>query len=340
VLGHQLTFIDLFAGIGGIRFAFEAAGCQCVFSSEWDKDAQKTYAAFFGETPQGDIRKIDAKDIGQHDILTAGFPCQPFSLAGVSKKNALGRKHGFEDATQGTLFFDIARILEYHQPPAFLLENVKNLRSHDKGRTFAVISETLRGLGYDFTSKVIDSRYWVPQHRERVYIVGFRTDLGLLTKLDNAYPTYSNVCSIGLGDVLEPPAAIKRRYGDKYTLGPGTWKTLLRHRAHHAELGNGFGYGLISPPFKGKITRTLSARYHKDGAEILIEQPRRTRPRRLTPLEVCRLQGFPSRTEDFFNGTKPQPVADTQVYRQFGNAVSVPVVSEIARRIVQIIASC
>lgn len=332
-----LRFIDLFAGIGGIRLAFEAARCSCVFSSEWDKYAQVTYRAFFGETPEGDINDIPLNGIPSHDILTAGFPCQPFSLAGVSKKNSMGRTHGFEDPTQGTLFFNIKAILEHSRPAAFLLENVKNLRSHDGGRTFAVIREKLTEAGYDFQAEVIDSAGWVPQHRERIYIVGFASDRRLGSRLPECFPS-PPPHRLGLNGVIEPPEVIGARYGDRYTLGPGTWATLERHRLHHRNAGNGFGYGLLVPPFDDRtVTRTLSARYHKDGAEILIDQGAGRRPRRLTPLEVCRLQGFPKSCERFFDGSEPQPVSDTQVYRQFGNSVTVPVVADIAKRIAEVL---
>lgn len=333
----KFTFIDLFAGIGGFRIAFQELGGKCVFTSEWDKYAQKTYARNFGEIPFGDIRTITAPDlmsdeeldkfIPDHDVLAAGFPCQPFSLAGVSKKNSLGRKHGFEDPTQGTLFFDIKRILKVKRPAAFFLENVKNLLNHDKGKTFNVIRETLRDqLGYVIRTEdiIVDGAEWVPQHRERIFIVGYNPE-----KMDIAedeinipkkpaknysYPELKNI--------------IQNKVDDRFTLGPGTWATLERHKKNHAKKGNGFGYGLIKKPIqKGLATRTISARYHKDGAEILIEQKGK-RPRRLTVEEAMQLQGFDPDRFKF-------PVSDTQAYKQIGNSVVVPAIKDTAREIVR-----
>ena len=306
----SFTFIDLFAGIGGLRIAFENAGGKCVFSSEWNKFSQQTYEANFGEVPDGDITKIDEREIPDHDILVGGFPCQPFSIAGVSSKNHLGRSHGFEDETQGTLFFDICRIIKEKKPKAFLLENVKNLKSHDKGNTFKTIMKALQEeLGYDVHYKVVDASSQVPQHRERIFIVGFRTPMLFeFPELIDKRPK--------LGDILE------KRVGKKYTLQDGTWNALQRHLEKHREKGNGFGYNLADR--KG-IAKTLSARYYKDGAEILIPQ-RNKNPRRLTPRECARLMGFP---EEF-----KIPVSDNQAYRQFGNAVVVPVVKTLAKQIV------
>ena len=310
VKGTSFRFIDLFAGIGGLRIAFESAGGKCVFSSEWNKFSQQTYSDNFGDVPDGDITKIDEKEIPDHDILVGGFPCQPFSIAGVSSKNSLGRKHGFEDETQGTLFFDICRIIKEKKPSAFLLENVKNLKSHDKGRTFKTIMKALQEeLGYDVHYKVIDASRLVPQHRERIFIVGFRSPMEFeFPELEDKRPK--------LGDILD------RRVGKKYTLTDGTWNSLQRHMEKHREKGNGFGYNLAE---RDGIAKTLSARYYKDGAEILIPQ-RNKNPRRLTPRECARLMGFP---EDF-----RIPVSDNQAYRQFGNAVVVPVVKSIAKEIV------
>ncbi len=332
-------FIDLYAGIGGIRFAFERAGLDCVFSSEWNKYAQKTYEAFHGEAPDGDIHAIDLEnEIPPHQVLVAGFPCQPFSLAGVSKKNSLGIAHGFDDPTQGTEFFVIKEILRIHQPVAFLLENVKNLRSHDKGKTYEIICRALEDIGYVFHDEIIDASNWVPQHRERIYFAGVRGDLGVTKgEIAATFPEAPPTRVHELSDILETEEDLIGQYGDKYTLGPGTWETLERHRKHHASIGNGFGYGLIKPPFEGKVTRTMSARYHKDGAEILIQQEGR-RPRRLTPLEACKLQGFPEECYQFFNGNSDQPVSDTQAYRQFGNSVAVPVVSAIANGLIEMLA--
>ncbi len=274
------TFIDLFAGIGGIRMAFEAVGGECVFSSEWDKAAQKTYYENFGEVPGGDITQIRSEDIPAHDVLTAGFPCQPFSIAGVSKKNSLGRLHGFLDETQGTLFFDVARILDAHRPKMFLLENVKNLLSHDKGNTIRVIKHTLDELGYDIHIAVLDAIHYVPQHRERVYIVGL--DRGKYDDTGFTFPTPPNLRH-QLSDVLEPsPSA-------KYWLSDRLWLYLQEYAKKHRERGNGFGFGLVGPD---DTTRTLSARYYKDGSEILIDTDADT-PRRLTPRECARLMGFP-----------------------------------------------
>ena len=341
----DFTFIDLFAGIGGIRLAFERTGGQCVFSSEYDPHSQKTYAAYFGERPdfagilevdpKGDITKLPPRLVPSHDILTGGFPCQPFSLAGVSKKNSLGKPHGFDDPTQGTLFFNIKEILASKRPKAFLLENVKHLVRHDGGRTYAVIMSTLRELGYDVFDRVIDAAGWVPQHRERIFIVGFRkSGRGQswgISDFPELYRIKPPKDPASLSDVLEDDVPAK------YTLGPGTWATLRRHKAYHQAKGQGFGYGLLQPPFNGQATRTLSARYHKDGAEILLSQGPRRRPRRLTPLECARLMGFPHDFQDMFDRCNllPQPVSDTQAYRQFGNAVAVPLVTAVARAMVR-----
>lgn len=328
-------FIDLYAGIGGFRFAFEAHDNECVFSSEWDKYSQITYNAFHGETPFGDIHLINDIDleIPDHNILTAGFPCQPFSLAGVSKKNSLGRLHGFEDPTQGTEFFKIKEILRIKQPEAFLLENVKNLKSHDDGKTFSIICDFLHNIGYTFKTRIIDASKWIPQHRERIFFIGFRNDLDITENdIERLFPIPPNERLYGLEEILLSQQEITDKFADKYTVGPGTWSTLERHKQTHAEKGNGFGYSIISQPYEGKVTRTISARYSKDGAEILIEQ-RDKRPRRLTPFEACKLQGFPERCYNFYNGTLPQPVSDTQAYKQFGNSVAVPVITAIAENI-------
>ncbi|MBI9047471.1 MAG: DNA (cytosine-5-)-methyltransferase [Anaerolineaceae bacterium] len=341
---NGFTFIDLFAGIGGLRIAFEAAGGHCVFSSEYDRFAQTTYETFFGERPDfanilmtdppGDITKISPELVPNHDILTGGFPCQPFSLAGVSKKQSLGKPHGFQDPTQGTLFFNIKSILDIKRPKAFLLENVKNLRSHDKGKTYRVIMETLDEIGYTTFDRIVDAAGWIPQHRERLYIAGFRRPQGNQYWEVTDFPEFMKMPSpdnriLDLEDVLED------RVPERYTLGLKTWATLERHKQHHESIGQGFGYSLISPPFIGKVTRTLSARYHKDGAEILIKQDGK-RPRRLTPLECCRLMGYPDNYQLFFerNPEFQQPVSDTQAYRQFGNSVAVPVVTRLAQLII------
>ena len=329
----KFTFIDLFAGIGGLRQAFESSGGKCLFSSEWNKFSQQTYEANFGEVPHGDITEIDEKEIPDHDILVGGFPCQPFSIAGVSAKNHLGREHGFKDETQGTLFFDVCRIIKEKQPSAFLLENVKNLKSHDKGNTFKVIYNALKNeLDYDIHCDVIDAGKVVPQHRERIFIVGFKEDTP-----DFKFPELVDKRPV-LGDVLEDEV------DEKYTLKDGTWNALQRHRAKHKAKGNGFGYSKNdivtsadlkswTPEQKKKffvdkkgIAKTLSARYYKDGAEILIDQGKKN-PRRLTPRECARIMGFPEKFKI--------PVSDNQAYRQFGNAVVVPVVKEIAKAMVK-----
>ena len=319
----EFRFVDLFAGIGGTRIAFEKAGGRCVFSSENEEHSQETYVANFGERPEGDITKIDEKDIPNHDILVGGFPCQPFSIAGVSSKKHLGRPHGFDARTtptkkkpfpeaQGTLFFDIARIIKEKRPRAFLLENVKSLKGHDKGNTFRVIMKVLREeLGYDVHYKIVDASSVVPQHRERIFIVGFRKPMDFeFPKLVDMRPK--------LVDVLE------KRVDPKYTLTDGTWKSLQRHKEKHRAKGNGFGYNLVD---KTKIAATLSARYYKDGAEILIDQGSKKNPRKLTPRECARIMGFPEKYKIV--------VSDSQAYRQFGNAVVVPVVTEIARAMVK-----
>jgi DNA (cytosine-5)-methyltransferase 1 len=361
--GHEFRFIDLFAGIGGIRRGFDEIGGKCVFTSEWNKYAVRTYKANHYSDPEShtfneDIREVTLSDqpeisdekayrhidqaIPDHDVLLAGFPCQPFSLAGVSKKNSLGRKHGFECDTQGTLFFDVARILKAKRPAAFLLENVKNLKGHDKGKTFAVILEALDELGYavadaDYNGtrdpKIIDAKEFVPQHRERIVLVGFRRDLGVhegftlkdIEKLKpKRVPTF--------GEILEPASEID----PKYILTEKLWKYLFDYAEGHRKKGNGFGFGLTGPD---DIARTLSARYHKDGSEILVDRGwdqavgfddlmnMANRPRRLTPKECARLMGFDKPTESNFK----IPVSDTQAYRQFGNSVAVPVFRAVAQ---------
>lgn len=327
-------FIDLFAGIGGLRVGFEAIGGRCVFTSEWNKFSQQTYKANFGESHPiaGDITQIHEKDIPDHDVLLAGFPCQPFSIAGVSKKNALGRAHGFACDTQGTLFFDVARIIAHHRPRAFLLENVKNLVSHDKGKTFEVIIRTLQEeLKYEVHWRILDARAWLPQHRERTFIVGFREPTGfdfdqVLVPEKKDHPKLKTILHPQDGtEVAENPytEGDLAKVADKYTLTPKLWEYLQNYAAKHKAKGNGFGYGL----FDGEgVARTLSARYYKDGSEILIEQPGKN-PRRLTPRECARLMGF-----DRKGSNKPFviPVSDTQAYRQFGNAVAAPVSTAIA----------
>lgn len=332
----DFRFIDLFAGIGGIRKGFEAHGGRCVFTSEWNKWAQKTYLANFSDDQEdthtfvGDIQPFPASEVPDHDVLLGGFPCQPFSIAGVSKKNSLGRLHGFQDSTQGTLFFDVARIIDEKRPAAFMLENVKNLRSHDKGRTFAVIMHTLKEeLGYEVHTKVVDAINFTPQHRERIIIVGFREPTDFSWDDLEIPPVGPKLATIlhrtdGTEPLLEWDG---NRYFDhasmevqpKFTLTPNLWAYLQAYAAKHKAAGNGFGFGLVHP---SGTSRTLSARYYKDGSEILVAQ-NGERPRRLTPRECARLMGY----DDSFR----IPVSDTQAYKQFGNSVVTPVMSEIAR---------
>lgn len=328
------TFIDLFAGIGGMRLGFESVGGKCIFTSEWNKYANETYLANFTVDHEiaGDITQFKVEDIPPHDVLLAGFPCQPFSIAGVSKKNALGVPHGFECETQGTLFFNIEKIIEYHKPPAFLLENVKNLISHDKGRTFRVIVNTLRDkLGYTLSWRLINAKGYLPQNRERIFIIGMREDRGLrfenmkiMDPMDG--PKLATILHPEDGSEPEEPPYTEGDMGkvaDKYTLTPHLWGYLQEYADKHKSQGHGFGFGLVGPE---DTTRTLSARYYKDGSEILIRQEG-GRPRRLTPRECARLMGFDGPGESGFR----IPVSDTQAYRQFGNSVAVPVVREIAR---------
>ena len=314
----KFKFIDLFAGIGGFRLAFQNLGGKCVFTSEWNHYAQKTYEANFGEVPFGDITKIPENEIPSHDILLAGFPCQPFSIAGVSKKNALGRNHGFLDETQGTLFFDIARIIKEKRPKAFLLENVKNLVSHDKGNTFKIISKTLKELGYNIHYKVLDGKYYAPQHRERIIIVGFNNE-HFQGKEKFEFPEMPDNPPMVIEDILD------KNVDEKYTLTDNLWDYLQKYAQKHKAKGNGFGFGLVN--FDG-ISRTLSARYYKDGSEILIPQEGKN-PRRLTPRECARLQGYP---ENF-----KIPVSDTQAYKQFGNSVVMPLMHDVGKEIIKVL---
>jgi DNA (cytosine-5)-methyltransferase 1 len=330
------TFIDLFAGIGGMRRGFEAAGGKCVATCEWDRYSRETYSANFSTSDHpfyGDITTVAEEEVPDHDVLVAGFPCQPFSIAGVSKKNALGRAHGFACEAQGTLFFDIARILNAKRPAAFLLENVKNLLSHDKKRTFEVIRKVLEDdLGYDVSVRVIDAKGWLPQHRERTIIVGFREEVGF--SLDDVEVPRPD-SGPRLRSILHPedgsePAddrfvvGPRGKVSSKYTLTEHLWRYLKNYAAKHRAAGNGFGYGIVGPD---DVARTLSARYYKDGSEILVRQRGKKPPRRLTPRECARLMGFD------VSGRVPFeiPVSDTQAYRQFGNAVAVPVIESIAR---------
>ena len=320
----KFRFIDLFAGIGGLRLGFEAIGGRCVFTSEWDRWSNETYRRNFADGPDhvmvGDLKPYGANPsrIPAHDVLLAGFPCQPFSLAGVSKKNSLGRAHGFADEKQGNLFFEIEAIIRHHRPAAFLLENVKHLQRHDQGRTFEVIRRTLEDdLGYAIDWRIVSSQPWVPQKRERIFIAGFRKDVGFsFDGFDAMIPPQEDWPT--LLSVLQSHNEVDA----KYTLTPCLWQYLQDYRAKHEKAGNGFGYSMVGP---ADVTRTLSARYHKDGSEILVSQ-KDTRPRRLTPVECARLMGF-----EYGDRQWQIPVSDTQAYRQFGNAVVVPVVEAIAR---------
>lgn len=364
---YEFTFIDLFAGIGGLRKGFDSIGGKCVFTSEWNSYAVKTYKANHYCDPaehifNSDIRDVTLsndesvdieqayehirKNIPNHDVLLAGFPCQPFSVAGVSKKNALGKAHGFECETQGTLFFDVARIIAAKKPAAFLLENVKNLKSHDKGKTFKVITDTLDDLGYWVADveimkpndpKIIDAKNFVPQHRERIVLAGFRKDLNVhegftLRGVEKFYPKIKP----SFKDILD------KKVDKKYILTPKLWEYLYNYSKKHKEKGNGFGYGLVNPKDKKSYARTLSARYHKDGSEILVDRGwdlklgeinfddannQSKRPRRLTPRECARLMGFDEPNENQFR----IPVSDTQAYKQFGNSVVVPVFEAVAK---------
>lgn len=314
----KFTFIDLFAGIGGFRIAMQNNGGECVFSSEWNKFSQKTYLANFGEMPFGDITKESTKNFipKDFDILCAGFPCQPFSIAGVSKKKSLGRPTGFEDKTQGTLFFDVAEILKRHRPKAFFLENVKNLKSHDKGNTFKVIMETLDELNYSVHYLVMDGKSYVPQHRERIMIVGFDRK------------RYDGKEVFSFPEQTEPHNCVKdileENVDEKYTLSDKLWDYLQNYAIRQKAKGNGFGYGMVD---LNGITRTLSARYYKDGSEILIPQAGRN-PRRLTPRECARLMGYP---DNYIINA----VSDVQAYRQCGNSVVVPLITAVAKQIIK-----
>ena len=332
---RAFRFIDLFAGIGGLRIGFDAIGGKCLFTSEWNPYAQKTYQANFHDdidhVMAGDITKIDASSIPEHDVLLAGFPCQPFSIAGVSKKNALGLEHGFRCEVQGTLFFDVARIIEHHRPRAFLLENVKNLVNHDKGNTFRIIHDTLKEeLGYQVKWRVINAQRYVPQSRERIFIAGFREpndftfdDMVLPDPADA--PLLKTVLHPEDGSEILDGHFISAKTGKvapKYTLTDHLWNYLQEYAKRHREKGNGFGFGLFGPE---DVARTLSARYYKDGSEILIRQEGMN-PRRLTPRECARLMGFDEPSEASFK----IPVSDMQAYKQFGNAVVVPVANAVA----------
>ena len=317
----KFTFIDLFAGIGGFRIAMQNHGGKCVYSSEWNKFAQQTYLANFGEIPFGDITKEKTKSYipKQFDILCAGFPCQPFSIAGVSKKNSLGRETGFKDKTQGTLFFDVADIICKHRPKAFYLENVKNLTSHDNGNTFRIIRETLEELDYSIHYQVMDGQTYVPQHRERIMIVGFDNKV-FKGKEQFVFPE-QHEATLTVKDILDPVV------DEKYTLSDKLWTYLQNYAEKHKAKGNGFGFGLVN---LNGITRTLSARYYKDGSEILIPQSNGKNPRRLSPRECARLMGYPD--SYIINA-----VSDVQAYRQCGNSVIVPLITAVAEQIIKTI---
>ncbi|MEO7214549.1 MAG: DNA (cytosine-5-)-methyltransferase [Mucilaginibacter sp.] len=328
----KFTFIDLFAGIGGFRMALQNLGGKCLFTSEWDKYSKQTYFANYGDYPFGDITspEVKAHIPEKFDILCGGFPCQPFSLAGVSKKNSLGRLHGFQDEKQGNLFFHIEDILRTHRPKAFFLENVKNLVSHDKGNTFKIIKQTLLDLDYSFDPKVIDGAAFVPQHRERTFMVGFdKKVFGKDVKFDFGtikYPEKKQTAR----NILQAEVSTK------YTLTDHLWKYLNEYAKKHREKGNGFGFGLVN---LDGVTRTISARYHKDGAEILIPQEEGKNPRRLTPQEAAALQGYPIWPINTKSKTKSLkiPVSDTQAYRQFGNSVVMPLIQAVGEQVVNLL---
>ena len=338
VHGHvPFKFIDLFAGIGGFRAAMTALGGECVFTSEWDKYAVKTYRSWFGdeEIHTGDIKEIDAASvIPDHDVLCAGFPCQPFSLAGVSKKNSLGRRHGFDDLDQSNLFFSIMQIVDAKRPPVLILENVKNLKSHDKGNTWKVIRDSIEQRDYVLFEKVIDARSWVPQHRERIFMVCF--DAAVFGRADQVrftWPDESAGVAPVLGSVLEAGTPDR-----KYMLSDKLWSYLQDYAEKHRAKGNGFGYSCFGAD---GVARTLSARYYKDGSEILITQAGWKNPRRLTPREAMRLMGFDSDYARLFGHEDefPQVVSDTQAYRQLGNAVVPHVVEAVGAQVVECMAS-
>ena len=334
VASGDFTFIDLFAGIGGTRLGFERAGGRCVFTSEYDRFCVETYRANFrpDHTIVGDIRDVTRTEsdtrriVPEHDVLVAGFPCQPFSIAGVSKKNALGVPHGFKCETQGTLFFEICKILEVKRPIAFMLENVRNLRSHDKGRTYSVIIGSLRELGYQVSECIIDAKPWVPQHRERIFIVGYRESTAFTMKrvlIPEGRPTLGAILHSEDGSEKcerEYTVGALASVNSKYVLTAHLWQYLRDYKRKHQAAGNGFGFGLVT---REDVARTLSARYYKDGSEILISRGRRRIPRRLTPRECARLMGYPNSFRI--------PVSDTQAYKQFGNSVVVPVIEAVAK---------
>ncbi len=329
----SVRYVELFAGIGGLGEGFRREGATCVYANEFDRYAAKTWQANNPDVTIDvrDVRELEAGSVPSHDVLLAGFPCQPFSIAGISKRNALGVATGMSCENQGTLFFHAARIIKAKTPDLVVLENVKNLVTHDKGRTFAIIRETLEDLGYTVAWRVFDAAAWVPQHRERVFVVARRGDKACNFDVaevpeECTWPVLNTVLHHE-SETEESPYTIRRkgrlRVADKYTLTEHMWNYLQAYRRKHEAKGNGFGFGLVG---KTDRARTLSSRYYKDGSEILVKQVRR-RPRRLTPRECSRLQGFDT-------GRNPEfiiPVSDNQAYKQFGNAVAVPVANAVAK---------
>ena len=329
----NFSYIDLFAGIGGFHIGLEKVGGACVYASEWDKHSASTYKSWYPNTPvdSRDIRKVDIRmDIPKHDVLAGGFPCQPFSLAGVSKKNSMGMKHGFDDLKQGNLFLQICKIIKIHQPKVVFLENVKNLVSHDGGLTWVTIQQKLNDLGYEIHWKIIDAKFWVPQHRERIYIVAFRKKSFTKREIESfSFPKLNRQGPV-LRDVLD------RSPNKKYMLTDNLWKYLVAYAKKHKSLGNGFGFTLAS--LDGQ-SRTLSARYYKDGSEILIKQKGWRNPRRISPGEAARLMGFDNSWGKKLGNGFPQVVSDTQAYRQFGNAVCPHVIRAIGSEIAQVLSA-
>jgi len=323
-----MTTAEYFAGFGGFRAATEANDIHTVRSGELDPYARKAYEAFWGEAPQGmDVRDEDPNEVPAHDIMTGGFPCQSFSIAGVSKMNSLGRPHGFKDVTRGTLFFELCRLLDAKRPQAFIFENVKNLTRHDGGQTFEVVMKSLEGIGYNVAAEVVDASDWLPQKRERVYIVGFRDDHDAAEVFPMMQRPERPVC---LSEILEDEV------GDEFTLWDRTWEYLQQHKLEHAAKGHGFGYTVIEPPFEGKVTRTLVRRYHKDGSGILIAQEGKN-PRKLTPVECMRLQGFPA--EQCEGTIRNGVLSNTRWYMGFGNAIAVPPIAELVRCVKEVLES-
>lgn len=329
----KFSYIDLFAGIGGFHIGLEKIGGECVYASEWDKYSVSTYKTWYPSTPvdSRDIRKVNIqKDIPKHDVLAGGFPCQPFSIAGVSKKNSMGLKHGFEDVKQGNLFLHICKIIKVHQPKVVFLENVKNLVSHDRGLTWVTIQKKLNNLGYEIHWKIIDAKFWVPQHRERIYIVAFRRKTFTKREIESFSFPYLNSKGPILRDILDP------KPNKKYMLTDNLWKYLVAYAIKHKSLGNGFGFTLTNPDGQ---SRTLSARYYKDGSEILIKQKGWRNPRRISPSEAARLMGFDNSWGKNLGNGFPQVVSDSQAYRQFGNAVCPHVVRAIGSEIERILSA-